>query len=201
MDAILHCISSLLIGLLFDSLTRFLYPLGSLGKASPKLYMNDTCLCYLVSGNPQMKIRTEVTEVIPLDVRSPKVKIRDLTIRQRRRPWKRRWKIDFASLHFFSRSFQETQLVKRRELGLELKRRDRTRVLTEMVQFIALPSPFPSKLKIWSFHVVIMQGLQRNVQKSKYDARAELLFCSLNLLLFWRSRYRRCRSFVRSLIC
>jgi len=26
---------------------------------------------------------------------------RDLTIRQRRRPWKRRWKIDFASFHFF----------------------------------------------------------------------------------------------------
>ena len=33
----------------------------------------------------------------------------------------------------------------------------------------------------------------------KCDARAELLFCSLNLLLFWRSRCRRRRSFVRSL--
>ena len=83
MDAILHYISSLLTGLLFDSLTRFLYPLGSLGKVSLKLYVNETCPCYLVSGNRQMKIRTEVTEVIPLDLRSPKVKIRDLTIRQR----------------------------------------------------------------------------------------------------------------------
>ena len=49
---------------------------------------------------------------------------------------------------------------------MELKRRDRTQVLKEMVEFIALPFPFPSKLKIWSFHVVVMQGLQRNVPKS-----------------------------------
>ena len=55
---------------------------------------------------------------------------------------------------------------------LELKRRDHARVQTEIVEFIALPFPFPSKLKFWSFHVLVMQGLQRNVQKS------ELLFCS-----------------------
>ena len=41
-----------------------------------------------------------------------------------------------------------------------------TRVQTEIVEFIALPFPFPSKLKIWSFHVVVVQGQQRNVQKS-----------------------------------
>ena len=27
----------------------------------------------------------------------------------------------------------------------------------QMVQFIALPFPFPSKLRIWSFHVVVVQ--------------------------------------------
>ena len=64
-----------------------------------------------------------------------------------------------------------------------MKRKDRAQVLTETVEFIALPSPFPSKLKIWSFYVLVMQGLQRNVQK-KRDVRAELLFCSLNLLFF-----------------
>ena len=48
---------------------------------------------------------------------------------------------------------------------MELKRRDCARVLTETVEFIALPFPFPSKLKIWSFLVVVIQGLQRNVQK------------------------------------
>ena len=37
---------------------------------------------------------------------------------------------------------------------------------TEMAEFIALPFPFSSKLKIWSFHVVVVQGQQRNVQKS-----------------------------------
>ena len=49
---------------------------------------------------------------------------------------------------------------------LERKREDRARVQTEMVEFIALPFPFSSKLKIWSFHVVVVQGQQRNVQKS-----------------------------------
>jgi len=66
-------------------------------------------------------------------------KIRDLTIRQRRRPWKRRWKIDFASFHFFSRLFQGAHLLKRREFGLEPKRRDHSQVLTEIVEFIAFP--------------------------------------------------------------
>ena len=99
-----------------------------------------------------------------------------LTIRQRRRPWQCRWKIDFASFQFFARLFQETQLLKRREFGLELKRRDCTQVLTNIVEFMGLPFPFPSKLKIWSFHVLVMRGLQRNVQK-KRDAHAELLFC------------------------
>ena len=48
---------------------------------------------------------------------------------------------------------------------LELKRGVRTRIQTEMVEFIALPSPFQKKLKISSFHDVVVQGRQRNVQK------------------------------------
>ena len=83
---------------------------------------------------------------------------RDLTIRQRWPRWKRRWEIGFAFFRFFSLLFQWTQLLKRREFWLELKRRDRAWVLTEMVEFIALQFPFPSKLKIWSFHVLVMQG-------------------------------------------
>ena len=49
---------------------------------------------------------------------------------------------------------------------LEQKRGERAQVLTEMVdghdaeavckEFIALPFPFPSKLKIWAFHVVVV---------------------------------------------
>ena len=65
---------------------------------------------------------------------------------------------------------------------LEVKRGDRARVKTEMVEFIALPFPFSSKLKIWSFHVVVVQGRQSLTKKR--DAPEKLLFCSLNLLLF-----------------
>ena len=49
---------------------------------------------------------------------------------------------------------------------LELKRLGRPRVQTGMVEFIALPVPSSEQLKIWSFHVVVVQGRQRNVQKS-----------------------------------
>ena len=49
---------------------------------------------------------------------------------------------------------------------MELKRVDLARVETEMVEIIALLFPFSNKLKIWSFHVVVVQGQQRNVQKS-----------------------------------
>ena len=47
-----------------------------------------------------------------------------------------------------------------------MKRGDRAQVQTEMVEVIGLPLPVSSKLKIWSFHVVVAQGRQRNVQKS-----------------------------------
>ena len=57
-------------------------------------------------------------------------------------------------------------LLKRREFLLELKRGERAQFRTEMVEFIAQPFPFSSKLKLWSFHVVVVQGQQRNVQKS-----------------------------------
>ena len=65
---------------------------------------------------------------------------------------------------------------------LELKREGYARVHTEMVEFIALP--FPSS-KIWSFHVVVMQGRRRNVEKSVMHVQS------------YRCRRRRC--FVRSL--
>ena len=56
---------------------------------------------------------------------------------------------------------------------LELKRAGgRTRVQTEMVEFITLPFPSSKKLEIWSFHVVVVQGWQRNVQKSVMNVQS-----------------------------
>ena len=66
---------------------------------------------------------------------------------------------------------------------LELKRGVRTRIQTQMVEFIALPSPFQKELKISSFQVVVMQGRQRNVQKSVMHVQS-CCFANLNLLLF-----------------
>ena len=43
---------------------------------------------------------------------------------------------------------------------------NRARVQTEIVEFIALPFLFSSELEISLFHVVVVQGQQRNVQKS-----------------------------------
>ena len=108
---------------------------------------------------------------------------RHLTIRQRRG-----WKIDFASFTTFSPLYQVTQLLERREVRLELKRGDRVRFQREKVKFITLPFPFSR---------CSCAGMAKKCTK-KRDARVELLFCSLNLLLFWRSRCRRRRSFVRS---
>ena len=59
---------------------------------------------------------------------------------------------------------------------LELMRGGQPRVWTEMVEFIALPFLSSKKIKIWSFHVVVVQGRRINVQK-KRDAHAKLLFC------------------------
>ena len=49
---------------------------------------------------------------------------------------------------------------------MELKRGGRVRIQRQVIKFIALPFPFSSKLEIWSIHDVVVQGRQRNVQKS-----------------------------------
>ena len=126
-------------------------------------------------------------------------KNRSKKIRQRWRQWKRRWKIDFAyrvlSI-FFLPSYQVTQLLKSREFSLELKRGDPcTRVQRETVRFIVLPFPFSSQLKIWTFHVVVVQGWQRNVQKSVMPVQS-YCFAHKTYCVFAR---RRRRSLVSSL--
>ena len=93
------------------------------------------------------------------------ITIRDLMIRQQGRPWKLRWKIDSTSFQTTLWLSQVGQLPKRREFVLELKRGFRTRVQTQG-RIYQLPFPSSIKLKIWSSHAVVVQGQQRNVQKS-----------------------------------
>ena len=101
-------------------------------------------------------------------------------------------KVAFASFQTsFSRLYQVVLLLKIRESWLELKREDCARVQTEMVEFIALPFAFSRKLNIWSWDVAVVQEQKAICQKA---------WCSLNLLLFLRSRCRGLRSFVKSLM-
>ena len=55
----------------------------------------------------------------------------------------------------------------------------------------------PTKREISQFHVVVVRWRQRNVQKSVMHVQS-CCFADLNLLLFFRSRWRRrcCLSFV-----
>ena len=84
--------------------------------------------------------------------------------------------IDSASFPTISRLSQVAQLLKRREFMLELKRGGRAQVQTEMLEFIALPFPPSKKLKMLSFHLVVVQGRQKKCTNNR-DARVELLFC------------------------
>ena len=75
---------------------------------------------------------------------------------------------------------------------LDVKKGGRVRIRAGMVEFIALSFPVSSKINFWPFHVVVVCRDGKEIG----DARAELLFCSLNLLLLWRSRCRCRRIFI-----
>ena len=116
----------------------------------------------------------------------------DLTIQQRGRLRKGRWKIDFASFRTFSRLSQVAQLFKRRKFMLQLKRRNCARVQTETVELIALPFPFSSEPKIWPSDVVFVQGGQWNLQKIACKVVVFLIktIASLTFLLSSRRRFQ-----------
>ena len=67
--------------------------------------------------------------------------------------------IDSASFQTISQLSKVAQLLNRREFVLELKRGG-AQVQTEMGEFIVLPFPSSKqeKLKMWSFHVAVVQG-------------------------------------------
>ena len=67
-------------------------------------------------------------------------------------------------------------VTKKRGFMLELKRGGHTLVQTEMVQFTAFPFYSSKTLKIWSFHVVVVQGRAAKKCTKQRHANAEL-FC------------------------
>ena len=85
----------------------------------------------------------------------------------------------FHPLKLFRDSCKSTSSL-RREIRLELKSENHVRVQTKKVKFIALP--FVPQVKIKSaISRRSRAGTAKNFTK-KRDARAELLFCLLNLL-------------------
>ena len=99
----------------------------------------------------------------------------------------------------FPRLSQFALLLKRREFLVGAKERE-PRPSSDWDRRIYFPAVPVLK---WTWNFVISRrscaGTAKKCTK-KRDARAELLFCSLNLLLFWRSPCCRRRSFVRSLL-
>ena len=86
-------------------------------------------------------------------------------------------KTDFASFETFPTLYQVTQLLESREVigwnwreGTASYFRER-----ERVKFIALPFPVSSRLKILSFHVLVVQGQQRNVQRACCKCRVFIM--------------------------
>ena len=71
-------------------------------------------------------------------------------------------KTDFASFQTVSRLSTVAQILKRREYRLDVKKGGRVRIRAGMVEFIALSFPVSSKINFWPFHVVVVQGRQRN---------------------------------------
>ena len=81
-------------------------------------------------------------------------------------------------LSLFCDYLKSHSYLREREARVELRRRNLARVQTEMVEFIPLPFPFSSKLKIWSFSRRSCAGTVKKFTK-KRDAHYPFCFLSL----------------------
>ena len=159
----------------FRNWKRLCLPMNKHTEVYASLRMHKSCELKVYTNGVQVKIKTF------FEKRICNYDVRDITIRQRRRPWKPRGKIDSASFQTISLLSKVAQLLKRRGFMLKLKKGSRTRVQTEMVEFIALP--FPSSKKNLVISRRSCAGTAKKCIK-KRDARAELIFYLLNLLLY-----------------
>ena len=124
--------------------------------------------------------------------------IRELQQQLRRRLRKRHLKSEFALLQTLSRLFQLVQFVKCRLIFLELNCK-RLQSSGKEEESRCLVSTSSSKREIRHFHVVVVQRRQRNVQKSVMHVQS-CCFTNRTLSLFWRSRCRRRRRCLSSLL-
>ena len=124
--------------------------------------------------------------------------IRELKQQRRRQLRKRHLKSEVSLLHTLSRLFHLAQFIKCWQFSLELnskrlhrswgKKKSRCLVFTSSI-----------KHENRRFHVVVVQWMQRNVQKSVMHVQS-CFFANQNLLVFCHSRWRRRRRCSSSLI-
>ena len=121
-------------------------------------------------------------------------------LKQQRRRWqrKRHFTREYALLQTLSSLFHLVQFVKCSQIFLELIMKDCIEIEEKNKNVSRLCSRPPQNVKLgtftWYSRVVTAKKCTR-----KRDARAKLLFCRSNLLLFCRSRCRpgcRCLSFL-----
>ena len=121
------------------------------------------------------------------------------TQRRRRRLRKRHLKSEFALPQTLSRLFHLVYFVKCWQMFLELNSKGLYQSSGKEKESCCLLFPSSTKREIRQFHVVVVQRRQRNVQKSVMHVQS-CCFACLNLLLFCRSRCRRRRRCVNSLL-
>ena len=85
---------------------------------------------------------------------------------------------------FFRDYPKSPSYLRRREFRLEMKRGQGARPQTEMVEFLGLPFPFSSKLKLWSFHVVVFDGNEMYKTASRTCRVVALLIKLLRYCIF-----------------
>ena len=107
-------------------------------------------------------------------------------------------KKEFALLQTLSRLFHFVYFVKCWQMLLELNFKVLYEISGKEQESCCRGLPSSAKRELRHFHVVVARRRQQNVHVQ--NARAKLLFYLSSLLLFCRSRCRRCRRCLSALI-
>ena len=107
--------------------------------------------------------------------------IRDLKQRRRRRQGRRLEKNEFIFYRRISHMPRPVQYVYRSQNLLKLNMQCERTIPKENTKNKPPSLTFSKIPRTWSFHVVVLQRTAKKCTKN-YNARAQLLFCSLNLL-------------------